>query len=121
MNLTKRLPAIGYLCLVLLFGSISTAFAGEEFVVRGSDWTASSEEEKLAFLAGMSTMIEIEQELQAKSRTKNTKSSIPVLVDGLKDMTIVDIVNAVDAHYAGNRNLDKPVFIVIWDLAKANQ
>jgi hypothetical protein len=36
-------------------------------------------------------------------------------------MTIVDIVNAVDAHYAGNRNLDKPVFIVIWDLAKANQ
>ena len=121
MNVTKRLLAIGWVCLGLLLGSLDNAFAGEEFVVRGSDWTASSQEEKLAFLAGMATMIEIEQELQEGSATKHAKSSIPVLVDGLKDMTIVDIASAIDTHYAGNNNLDEPVFVVIWDLAKANQ
>ena len=121
MKMSKRLLAISCICLGLSICSIDSALAGEEFVVRGTDWTTSSEKEKLAFLAGMATMIEIEQELQAKSKVKAPKSSIPVLVDGLKDMTITDIVNAVDTHYAGNKDLGKPVFIVIWDLAKANQ
>ena len=121
MNMSNRLLAIGCLCLGLSIGGFDSALAGEEFVVRGADWTTSSEKEKFAFLAGMATMIEIEQELQAKSKMKASKSSVPVLVDGLKDMTITDIVNAVDTHYAGNKDLDKPVFIVIWDLAKANQ
>ena len=121
MNRKSLVPAIACLALTLLLGSIGSALAGEEFVVRGSDWTASSDEQKRAFLAGMATMIEVEQELQARSPAKNVKSSVPTLVDGLKDMTIVDIVGAVDAHYAANNDLDTPVFTVIWDMAKANQ
>ena len=121
MKLKIRFPAVVCLGLSLLLGCIGNAVAGEEFVVRGSDWTASSEEQKRAFLAGMATMIEVEQELQARSSAKNVKSSVPTLVDGLKDMTIVEIVGAVDAHYASNNDLDIPVFNVIWDLAKANQ
>lgn len=121
MNGNTCLPAVAGLGLALLLGSVGSAVAGEEFVVRGSDWTASSDAQKRAFLAGMATMIEVEQELQARSSAKNVKSSVPTLVDGLDDMSIVDIVGAVDAHYAKNNDLDTPVFIVIWDLAKANQ
>lgn len=121
MKTRTRFAAIVCLGLALLTGGAGNALAGEEFVVRGSDWTASSDEQKRAFLAGMATMIEIEQEMQAKSSAKNVKSTVPTLVEGLDDMTIVEIVSAIDMHYAKNNDPDTPVFHVIWDLAKANQ
>lgn len=121
MRLKTRIGAVACIGAVLLLGSAGSAFAGKEFVVRGTDWTTSSDEQKRAFLAGMATMIEIEQELQAKSPSKSVKSTVPTLVAGLKDMTIVEVKDAVDAHYATGNDLDTPVFNVIWDLAKANQ
>lgn len=121
MKTRTRFAAITCLSLALLAGGAGNALAGEEFVVRGSDWTASSDEQKMAFLAGMVTMIEIEQEMQAKSKAKNVKSTVPALVDGLEDMTITDIKDAIDMHYAKNNDLETPVFHVIWDVAEANR
>ena len=121
MKTRTRFAAITCLSLALLAGGAGNALAGEEFVVRGSHWTESSDDQKRAFLAGMVMMIEIEQEMQAKSKATNVKSTVPALVDGLDDMTIVELKNAIDSHYAKNNDLDTPVFHVIWDVAEANR
>jgi hypothetical protein len=83
-----------FLALIWL-GVITTTGAQEDQlpVVTGEHWVTSTEVEKKAFLIGMGTIIEVEQEAQSQSSTPlpDEATFIPELVQGLSQYTITDI------------------------------
>jgi hypothetical protein len=85
-------------------------------VVTGKHWVDSTEREKKAFLIGMGTIIEIEQEVQSKNPTsEKARSFIPTFVAGLSQYSITDVMNELDNWYQANPDkLDRPVIEVIW-------
>jgi hypothetical protein len=85
-------------------------------VVTGKHWVESTEREKKAFLIGMGTIIEIEQEVQSKNpSSEKTKSFIPTFVAGLSQYSITEIMNQIDSWYQAHPDqLNRPVIEVIW-------
>jgi len=85
-------------------------------VVTGRQWTQSSREEKLAFVNGMATMIELEKEAKGLA---NPAVASPGLIDGwvsgLSGMRLDDIVGKLDAYYRKYPAMsDRPVVEVLW-------
>ncbi|GAB6035530.1 hypothetical protein JCM15519_00890 [Fundidesulfovibrio butyratiphilus] len=89
-------------------------------VVTGQNWKNSTPEEKLAFIAGMTTIIELEKEVQGPD--PQGKSLIPGWVKGLSKYKLKDIVAALDDYFAKKPDqLDRPVVEVLWvEVAEPN-
>lgn len=89
-------------------------------VVTGQHWKNSTPDEKLAFVAGMTTIIELEKEVQgADSQGKSLVSS---WVKGLSKYNLKDIVAALDDYFTRKPDqLERPVVEVLWvEVAEPN-
>ena len=102
-------------CLILL-AAPSASFAKNQMpVVSGTNWTHSTTDEKNAFLLGMGTIIKIEHELQQGADIPDDKSLIDSWCQGLKDMNLTQVREAVDKYYADHPDkLERPVVEVMF-------
>lgn len=99
-------------CALLLGATVS---AGEVPVVTGEHWTDATEQQKRAFILGMATIIELEQEFQATSPPAPGASLVPPMVNGLSDYTLEGILRNLDQWYADNPDgMNRAVVEVIW-------
>lgn len=88
----------------------------EVAVLKGDLWTTASRDSKVAFVWGMCSMIEAERiamEMIPEIKVRNISA---VAAEGLKNVSLNDIVRAVDDYYRANTaNLAVPVLRIIWD------
>lgn len=84
-------------------------------VITGEHWTNATPDERLAFIAGLTTMIEMEKEVQGISPLTDQRSLIPAWVKGLSRFKLKDIVAALDDVFKKKPELkSKPVVEVLW-------
>lgn len=85
-------------------------------VLKGDLWTTASRDSKVAFVWGVCSMIEVERiamEMIPELKVRNVSA---VAAEGLKNVSLNDIVRAVDEYYKANPgSLDVPVLRIIWD------
>lgn len=85
-------------------------------VLKGDLWTTANRDSKVAFVWGMCSMIEAERiamEMIPEIKVRNISA---VAAEGLKNVSLNDIVRAVDDYYRANpAKLDVPVLRIIWD------
>ena len=130
-SLLVLLPALTLLCAPLPLAGAAPAAqspaktapqlqATHAPVVQMRHWQASTREEKLAFLAGMVTMLELEKEWQRRDGRKPLpfdKSLIPAWANGLNGQTLEAVMAALDAHAKTTpQDMNKPVVEVLWYL-----
>ncbi|MGF1529201.1 MAG: hypothetical protein ACFCBW_20820 [Candidatus Competibacterales bacterium] len=111
--------------VLVIAGFVSAAAVAQQTpvpVVTGQNWVNATEGEKLAFLLGMATVIEIEQELQEANPPRELSSLVPTLVEGLDGMRLRDIMLELDNWYVANGDqLTRPVVETLWfELALPN-
>ncbi len=108
---------IGLLCLAV--GAFDTAFAEEDTpLTDGTLWGESSHVEKTAYLVGAGNFPTVEYVVQQQSDTQPTdeQSSIRQFWDGLEDVSLNELIDAVDNFYQENPDkLTVPVLVVIWN------
>lgn len=108
-----RKTVIAVLMCVLCMGAVGVSVAGELPVVTGKHWLEASKGEKLAFLLGMGTIIELEKEYQGASPAANSLNE--KLVKGLCDDTFHGIKDYLDQYYLDHPDaVERPVVEVIW-------
>lgn len=109
----------GLLCVLL---AMPLAGLAQVPIVTGEHWATATEQEKRAFILGMGTIIEIEQEFQADNPPEPGTSMIPPMVNGLSDYTLEGILRNLDQWYADNPDgASRAVIEVIWtELALPN-
>ncbi|MFP5220802.1 MAG: hypothetical protein ACLGSA_00795 [Acidobacteriota bacterium] len=84
-------------------------------VITGENWMNASPDERLAFIAGLTTMIEMEKEVQGITPLTDQRSLIPAWVKGLSRFKLKDIVAALDDVFKKKPELkSKPVVEVLW-------
>ncbi|WP_243310323.1 hypothetical protein [Fundidesulfovibrio agrisoli] len=84
-------------------------------VITGENWVNATDGERLAFIAGLTTMVELEKEVQGDSLPPVQKSLVPSWVRGLSRYTLKEIVAAMDKAFATKPELkSKPVVEVLW-------
>lgn len=131
MHAFTRLPlALVLACAVAVSGLVAapasgaaaeSAMAGIEAVkcptIRLKHWQSSSSEEKLAFLLGFCTMLELEKDWQAQKPLPISQSINQSWAKGLTGKTLGDLVDAVDRYAAANPEKgEKPVLVVLGQL-----
>lgn len=85
--------------------------------IKLTNWDASSHAEKMAFLIGFATMIELEHEWQAKHPLPIDKSTVPSWVKGFAGVKLSDIVDAVDKYSAAHpAEGEKNVLLVLSEI-----
>ncbi len=85
-------------------------------VLKGDLWTTASRDSKVAFVWGMCSMIEAERIAMEMIREIKVRNISAVAAEGLKNVSMNDMVRAVDDYYRANpANLDVPVLRIIWD------
>ena len=91
-------------------------------IATGEHWTTAQPNAKAAYLLGIVNFLEIEQAMQGGTPPGDDVSLVPVMVRGLKDMTLRQIGDALDDWYANHPDqLSRPVLEVIWfELAEPN-
>jgi hypothetical protein len=113
-----------FLCVAGMLTGLNTVYAENDELpmITGVNWTTAPEKSKLAWLHGAATIVEVEQEIQAKnSPAAQCNSFVPTLIGGLSGFTLTEIMENIDGFYDKNRDqLQKPVIHVVWDLAVAN-
>jgi hypothetical protein len=106
------------LCLAALavcLDGAAPAAANELPIVTGNEWVASTEREQTAYLLGMATIIDIEQEVQGMNPEFAEHTLIDTWVKGLSPYTITELREKIDVYYASNPGeLDTPVVEVLW-------
>ncbi|WP_243367190.1 hypothetical protein [Fundidesulfovibrio soli] len=84
-------------------------------IITGEHWINATDGERLAFIAGLTTMVELEKEVQGDNLPPVQKSLIPSWVRGLSRYTLKEIVAAMDKAFAKKPELkSKPVVEVLW-------
>lgn len=84
-------------------------------VITGEHWMNATPQERLSFIAGMTTMIELEKEVQGATPPADQKSLIPAWVSGLSRFKLKEIVDELDKVYTQKPELKaKPVVEVLW-------
>ena len=119
-KLGDALRSVRILSVCLLVGAFGTVSAQEADVPLndGALWQASSQVEKTAYLVGAANFLEVEYVVQQQSDNKATddQSAIRRWWDALKDDSLDDLINAVDAFYRDNPDqMTVPVLVVIWN------
>jgi hypothetical protein len=88
----------------------------EVAVLKGDLWTTASRDSKVAFVWGVCSMIEVERIAMERIPEIRVRNVSAVAAEGLKNVSLNDIVRAVDGYYESNpANLDVPVLRIIWD------
>jgi len=88
----------------------------EVAVLKGDLWTTASRDSKVAFVWGVCSMIEVERIAMERIPELKVRNVSAVAAEGLKTVSMNDIVRAVDDYYKANpENLDVPVLRIIWD------
>ncbi len=88
----------------------------EVAVLKGDLWTTASQDSKVAFVWGVCSMIEVERIAMERIPELKVRNVSAVAAEGLKNVSLNDIVRAVDEYYKTNpANLDVPVLRIIWD------
>jgi hypothetical protein len=88
----------------------------EVAVLKGDLWTTASRDSKVAFVWGVCSMIEVERIAMERIPELKVRNVSAVAAEGLKNVSLNDIVRAVDEYYKTNpANLDVPVLRIIWD------
>lgn len=84
-------------------------------VITGEHWMNATPQERLSFVAGLTTMIELEKEVQGSTPPADQRTLVPAWVSGLSRFTLKEIVAAMDEAYAKKPDLKaKPVVEVLW-------
>jgi len=117
--MTKRLTMSLFMLfagVVLLSASASVRAEDKPFpVVTGDHWVNATPAERMAFISGLTTMIELEKEVQGTTPPQDQRSLIPAWVGGLSRFTLKEIVAALDDIYTKKPELKaKPVVEVLW-------
>jgi hypothetical protein len=95
--------------------SAPAAEAGRPFLWTGHNWTQVSEDGKAGYIFGMGNMADFEA-AASKGRSAGISHA---LAKNLKSMTVLQIVQAVDAFYQANPGkLDTPVIEVLLQRGK---
>lgn len=117
MNAVRRLIVFLAALPLLVCSLVPAAFAGDDTpVVTGEHWTKSSDGEKSAFLLGMATIIEIEQEIKNGKNSPECVTLVHSWVKGLCPHSITDVREGLDQWYAAHPDkLGTPVVRVLWD------
>ena len=118
----QPLKAIGMALSVVMVLSLSTIAGAQDkdedkdlVMVTGEHWTKASRDEKLAYLMGAGNVIEVEQALQRGRQVPDNESQVPVMVRGLKGLTLTGVMEALDRWYAANPDRrDRPVLETIY-------
>ena len=115
----KKLTTL--LLLALLVVPVTTPWAAEEMViVTGKNWMGSSLEQKRAYLFGIGNMLQLERAMIADEyQTMRGKSLVPVLLEGLENVPLNDIVMQLDKFYADNAEQNNRAVIEVLYLEMA--
>ncbi|GAB7078685.1 hypothetical protein [Megalodesulfovibrio paquesii] len=121
MRLPKKLVCILSAMAFVVCAGLGAAMAAQEKacdmpVITGEHWSNATAQEKVAFLAGMATIIELEQEVQGET-PDTCKTLIQSWVKGIGDVRIAEMRNKLDQWF--EKHPDKksePVVKVLWDL-----
>ncbi len=116
---------LSVLFLASVFALLSTSVwcAQELEIINGERWTASSLEQKRAFLFGVGNILELEHAMAGESYEARRKDSIVhVLLEGLSGISIASLITQLDNYYAKHPdNKDRAVIeVLIIDMAKPN-
>ena len=127
MNNTRKLVMRAVLLLVAgtLFPALSTAQQADPVpFVDGDMWEASSREEKVSFIVGMSNLMDTEYAFQQKSGDPPSadQSFVATLWDSIDDLTVDECIDRIDQWYESNPDdMDTVVIDVIWvDMVEPN-
>lgn len=108
-------------CLAVILGllamSAGAAQAQEKTfpVITGEHWMKATPEQRLAFVAGMATIIELEKEIQGANPLPKEKSLISSWIKGLQPLTLKEIVAALDDYYTTQPDqMNRSVVEVMW-------
>jgi len=105
------------LALMAMPASAARAQAQEKTfpVITGEHWLKATPEQKLAFVAGMATIIELEKEIQGPNPLPMDKSLISGWVKGLQRYTFKQIVEVLDDYYTNHPGqVNKSVVEAMW-------
>ena len=91
------------------------AQAQEIPLITGEHWTKSTEQNKKAYLVGMTNMLQVEIAYQAGKPLPDAQTVVPRFAAGLKGQTLDGAIAKVDAWYAKNPGrMQQTVVETIW-------
>ena len=91
------------------------AQAQEVPLITGEHWTTSTEQNKKAYLVGMTNMLQVEIAYQAGNTPPESQTVVPRFAKGLKGQTLDGAIAKVDAWYAKNPGrMQQTVVETIW-------
>ena len=106
------------LLIPVLFALLGTAaWAAEQMeIVSGTEWVSSSHEQKRAYLFGVGNILQIERAMAGDGyQDQRGNSIVPVLLDGLSDVPLDDIIHELDHYYADHPDQStRPVIEVLY-------
>lgn len=111
-------PSLCLLVSLIVFGALcldaTQALAKREVpLVTGEHWIKASNGEKLSYLLGMATIIELEKEYQGEKPIPESLNY--KLVKGLHDHSLQEIKQHLDTYYQQHPDKQqRPVVEVIW-------
>lgn len=114
--MTKRTPLLLILAALFCMTPAPSWAQTKTFpAVTGENWICATPEERLAFITGLTTMIELEKEVQGPTPPAHERTLIPGWVRGLSTFTLQEIVDALDKVYQEHPDLKaRPVVEVLW-------
>ena len=107
----------------LLTACVAAALAGGDAqaqtqeipLITGEHWTKSTEQNKKAYLVGMTNMLQVEIAYQAGNTLPDSQTVVPRFAKGLKGHTLDGAIAKVDAWYAKNPGrMQQTVVETIW-------
>ena len=98
-----------------LAGGVAQAQTQEIPLITGEHWTKSTEQNKKAYLVGMTNMLQVEIAYQAGNTLPESQTVVPRFAKGLKGHTLDGAIAKVDAWYAKNPGrMQQTVVETIW-------
>ncbi len=115
LSLKSRLRAtLVAVCTVAALAG-GAAQAQEIPLVTGEHWTKSTEQNKKAYLVGLTNMLQVEIAYQAGNTLPDSQTVVPRFAKGLKGHTLDGAIAKVDAWYAKNPGrMQQTVVETIW-------
>ena len=98
-----------------LAGGVAQAQTQEIPLITGEHWAKSTEQNKKAYLVGMTNMLQVEIAYQAGNALTESQTVVPRFAKGLKGHTLDGAIAKVDAWYARNPGrMQQTVVETIW-------
>ena len=115
VSLKSRLRAtLVAVCTVAALAG-GAAQAQEIPLVTGEHWTKSNEQNKKAYLVGLTNMLQVEIAYQAGNTLPDSQTVVPRFAKGLKGHTLDGAIAKLDAWYAKNPGrMQQTVVETIW-------